>query len=115
VLPTLPISLEKLVLEDCKSIIESPMIPPHLKELEVYNCDQIKFIGSDDVPLEGIGIRGKMPTSLKMIILEDLKELTWIGKLPPNLETLSINHCNAGELVMSSLPNHLNNLTIEGI
>jgi hypothetical protein len=39
VLPTLPISLEKLVLEDCNSIIEFPLLPPHLKRLNIFKCD----------------------------------------------------------------------------
>jgi hypothetical protein len=54
--------------------------------------------------LEEIGIRGKMPTSLKKIELEGLKNLTWIDELPSNLETLSFNKCNADKVTMASLP-----------
>jgi hypothetical protein len=46
ILPDLPISLEKLVLIDCESIIESPLIPQNLKELRIYKCNQIQFLGS---------------------------------------------------------------------
>jgi hypothetical protein len=112
ILPTLPISLEKLVLIDCKSIIEFPLLPPNLRELKIFRCDQIKFIGSDDIFLEGIGFHGKIPTSLKTIGLYNL-EIAWIGELPPNLESLSIYNCDASELtVSSSLPRHLVQLTI---
>jgi hypothetical protein len=69
ILSTLPIYLEKFVLSDCESIIEFPSLPPSLKELNIHYCDQIKFVGSDDIPLEGIGFHGKIPTSLKEIVL----------------------------------------------
>jgi hypothetical protein len=111
--PALPISLEKLVLIDCESIIEFPLLPPHLKELKIYDCDQIKFIGSDDKYLEGIGFRGRLPTSLKKIDLDHLYNLTWIDEFPSNLESLSISNGNASGLTITSLPNHLNKLTLE--
>jgi hypothetical protein len=113
ILPALPISLEKLVLKDCKSKIEFPVLPPNLKELEISYCDQIKFIGSDDISLERIGFRGKMPRSLKKIDLNFLTNLVWIGELPSNLESLSIDKCNSGGSTMSSLPQHLQYLRIE--
>jgi Leucine-rich repeat (LRR) protein len=114
ILPTLPISLEELELIDCNSIIEFPLLPPHLKELKIYHCDQIKIIGSDGIPLEGVGFHGKIPSSLKKIYLYDLKELAWIDKLPPNLETLSAGGCNESGVTVSSLPQHLKDLTIGG-
>jgi hypothetical protein len=64
--------------------------------------------------LEGIGVPRKIPTSLKKIELEGLKNLFWIGELPPKLETLSIFDCNTNELTMSSLPRNLNGLTVDG-
>jgi hypothetical protein len=41
ILPTLPTTLEKFKLNGCKSIIEFPLLPPNLKELEIHYCHQI--------------------------------------------------------------------------
>jgi hypothetical protein len=101
------------VLRNCESITEFPLLPPNLKALLIRNCDQIKFIGLDDVYLKGTGIHGKIPTSLKEINFYGLKNLTWIGELPSNLEDLSINKYSGSILVMSSLPKHLESLIIE--
>jgi hypothetical protein len=90
VLPTLPTYLEKLVLICCNSIIEFPLLPPNLIELEIYSCDQIDFIGSEDIILEGIGFHGKITTSLENVYLYGARNLTWIGELPPKLEILSL-------------------------
>jgi hypothetical protein len=99
------------VLIDCKSIIEFPFLPPNLKELTISNCNQINFIGSDDLLLKGIGFHGRIPTLLKNINLVDLKDLTWTGELPSNLESLLLNNCN--KVTVSSLPKHLKGLAIE--
>jgi hypothetical protein len=111
ILPTLPISLEKLVLRNCESISEFSSLPPHLKELELRNCDQIKFIGSDHTAMEGIGFRGKIPT-LKNINLDGLSNLTWIGKLQSNFETLKLSECRTDAATMSSLPRYLVDLAV---
>jgi hypothetical protein len=109
-LPSLPISLEKLVLMNCKSIIEFPMLPPHLRELRISAYDQIKYIGSDERSLEGIGIQGKLPVLLRKIHLSHLKNLVWMG-LPPNLEFLSIYYCDLGKVTVLLLPRRLIDFT----
>jgi hypothetical protein len=57
----------------CESIIEFPLLPPNLKELRILNYDQVHFIGSDGISLEGTGFHGKIPSSLNTINLNKFK------------------------------------------
>jgi hypothetical protein len=116
--PNIESGFEKYLIE-MGSHTGSPF-PPNLRVLKlcefkstkIYKCYHINFIGSDDIPLEGIRNHGKMPTSLKTIDLDDLENLIWIDKLPSNLETLSIYNCNSSRLKISSFPRHLIDLAI---
>jgi hypothetical protein len=112
ILPTLPIYLEKLVLADCRSIIEFPLLPPHLKFLEIHHCDRIQYIGSDNKRLKKIGFHKMLPTSLKEIHLYALDDIIWIGDLPPNLESLSILYSGT-KGKRTSLPRHLSKLRFD--
>lgn len=124
-LPKLPESLVNLYLIQLESLTEITNLPHTLKYLVINNTAEFLDNGSESIKLptmleslelERVTIEElpDLPDGLKNLKLKSIDYLTSLQKLPPGLRNLTLEFLDFDNLIINSLPEQLQSLTLVG-